>query len=491
MRRWTFLLPGLALLCLAPLAAQNAKLAKIDETAERLMKDWGVPGLALAVVDHGEVVLAKGYGFRDVERQLPVTAQTMFAIGSISKSFTVSVLNTLADEGKLDWRRPVREYLPSFRMYDPVATAEMTTMDLVTHRSGLPRHDALWYATEFTRKELFDKLRYLQPNRPFRETYQYQNLMFMTAGYLAGELAGDSWENLVRKRVFQPLGMSSSNFSVNESQKSPNHALPYGKTKDEVKRIPFHVIDEIGPAGSINSTVEDMARYVKMHLSRGKPVMSEKSWIAMTSPQMAMPGARSQAEIGDNAYGMGLSLTTYRGHKLVSHGGGIDGFSALLSFLPDDQMGLIILTNLNGNPAPGPLSFSVFDALLGLPPIDWAARQKAAANRPPGSRTEIAKVAGTQPSHALADYAGEFVHPGYGRIRVEAGPNGLRVQFHGTAADLTHFHYDVFEGRLRMTGDAPVKFLFRSGLSGKIDTIEAPLEPQVDNIVFTRVAAKP
>jgi len=484
MRKWMLV----SLLFVTTLAAESPKLAGIDSTANQLMKDWNVPGLAIAVIDHGEVVLSKGYGFRDVEHKLPVTSQTLFAIGSISKSFTVSMMNALADEGKLDWTRPVREYLPSFQMYDPVATAGMTVLDLVTHRSGLPRHDTVWYGTTFTRKELFDRLRYLEPNKAFRETYQYQNLMFMTAGYLAGEVMRDSWEHLVQQRVFQPLGMKNSNFSINDSQKAADFAFAYSKQNNEVEKIPFHLIDEIGPAGSINSNVDDMAKYVKMHLGKGKPVMSERSWTMMTSPQMSIQGARNQRELGDSSYGMALNLSTYRGHKIVSHGGGIDGFSALMSFLPDDQVGMIILTNLNGNPMTAQLSYAVYDALLGLPPIDWPARLKARPQPRNTDRTQVARVEGTHPSHPLEAYAGDYSHPGYGKIHVDANGTALKLTFNGMAVPLTHFHYDVFEGLIKTTSRAPVKFSFRTGLDGKIQAIASPLEPQVKDIVFERVA---
>lgn len=479
------------LLSLGLLAAQDARLSGIDKVAGQLMSDWKVPGVAIAVVDHGNIVLSKGYGFRDVAAKQPVTSKTLFAIGSISKSFTVSAMHTLAEQGRLDWNKPVRDYLPSFRMYDPVATAEMTPLDLVTHRSGLPRHDALWYSTNFTRKELFDKLRYLQPNKAFRELYQYQNLMFMTAGYLAGELAGSSWEDLVQKRIFDTLGMTNSNFSVKTSQKASDFSLPYSKTEDQVSAIPFHIIDEIGPAGSINSNVVDMAKYVQMHLAKGKGVMNEKSWTMMTTPQMAITSPRMVPELGDSAYGMALTVHSYRGHKMVSHGGGIDGFTAWLALLPEDQIGVIILTNLGGNPIPQELSYSVFDALLGLPSIDWPARLKALPTPTPRDRTKVDQIKGTLPSHPLADFAGEYTHPGYGRIKIDVSNGDLRMDFNGAhTSALKHFHYDVFEANLVTTSRTPVKVAFYTGLNGRIERIGIPLEPQVADIEFVRAGAK-
>ena len=243
-------------------AAPAAALAGLDEFVAGAMKDWKVPGVAVAVVKDGQVILSKGYGTRDADKQLPVTPKTLFAIGSITKSFTVTALGMLADDGKLDWDKPVREYLPEFRLYDQVASDHMTPRDLVTPRSGLPRHDALWYNSTFTRREMIERLRYLEPSKDFRSTWQYNNLMFLTAGYLAGQLAGTSWEELVRARIFGPLGMTGSNFSVTDSQKSPDFAQPYATVKEETKKIPFRGIDEMAPAGSINSNIEDMTRYL-------------------------------------------------------------------------------------------------------------------------------------------------------------------------------------------------------------------------------------
>src|SRR5580658_7512111 len=234
------------------------KFDGFDAFANQELRDWKCDGFAIAIVQDGKVILSKGYGLRDVKKNLPVTEKTLFAIGSATKSFTVTSLGVLVDQGKLDWDKPVRDYLPDFRLWDQFATERMTPRDLVTHRSGLPRHDLMWYNSPFTRQELFDRLRYLEPNKDFRTNFQYQNLMFMTAGYLAGHVAGMPWEDHVRRVIFEPLGMSSTNFSVNDMQKSADHSQPYTVVKEQIREMPFRNIDTIGPAGSINSNVEDM-----------------------------------------------------------------------------------------------------------------------------------------------------------------------------------------------------------------------------------------
>ena len=195
----------------------------------------------------GKVILAKGYVERDTQKHLPITPQTLFAIGSITKSFTVSAMGMLVDAGKLDWDQPVRHYLPEFKMYDPVASEHMTPRDLVTHRSGLPRHDMVWYSSDFSRADLVRRLRYLQPSKDFRSKFQYNNLMVMTAGYLVGRVAGTTREDFVRQRILVPLGMRSTNYSVADSQKSADFAMPYQNADGVVKDMPFHNIDQIAP----------------------------------------------------------------------------------------------------------------------------------------------------------------------------------------------------------------------------------------------------
>ena len=302
-----------------------------DSFAQQVLTDWKCAGFAVAVIQDGNVIYSKGFGLRDIKNNQPVTPKTLFAIGSSTKSFTVTSLGVLVDQGKIEWDKPVKDYLPDFKMMDQFATDRMTPRDLVTHRSGLPRHDRMWLNSPFTRQEIFERLRYLEPNKDFRTTFQYQNLMFMTAGYLAGHVAGMSWEDHVRKVIFEPLGMTASNFSVSEMQKAADHSQPYTVVKGEVREIPFRNIDTIGPAGSINSNVEEMAKYVTMHLQHGKGIISAKNSAEMQSPQMSISGPPAEnKELGAQSYGMGFFLTSYRGHYLVHHGGNIDGFSALV-----------------------------------------------------------------------------------------------------------------------------------------------------------------
>jgi CubicO group peptidase (beta-lactamase class C family) len=484
----------LLLLAAAGLCAAQG-LDGFDAFANLALGEWKCEGFAIGVVKDGKVILEKGYGVRDAKKNLPVTTKTLFAIGSSTKSFTVTSMGVLVDRGKLDWDKPVREYLPDFRLWDQFATERMTPRDLVTHRSGLPRHDLMWYNSPFSRDELFSRLRYLEPNKDFRTTFQYQNLMFMTAGYLAAHVNGTSWEQLVRDTIFQPLGMTASNFSVTDSQKTSDYSLPYNVVKDAPREMPFRNIDAIGPAGSINSNVEDMIKYVEMHLAQGKGVVSATNETQMMIPQMAIATPSTDKELGDLAYGMGFFVTSYRGHKFVHHGGNIDGFSALVAFLPQDNVGLVILTNQNNSPLPEIAAYRVWDTLLGLDPIDWTARIKQqialtkASEEAAKQKGYTTQRTGTHPSHDLAEYAGEYEHPGYGIVKIAVAGGALKMDYHGMGGTLEHFHYDVFTVPKDETNPfSEEKFEFRTNLAGDIDSLAIPFEATLKSIEFTRLS---
>jgi len=486
----------------APAAPQTAAakdpLAGLDQFVETLRADWKVPGVGIAIVKGDQVIFAKGFGERDVERKLPATADTLFAIGSCTKAFTATAVGMLVHEGKVDWDKPLRTYLPSFKMYDDYVTEHMTPRDLVTHRSGLPRHDLLWYGSAFTRREMFDRLRYLEPSRGFRETYQYQNLMFMTAGVLVEETTRRPWEEFIRERFFAPLEMKSSTLSVTDSQRAADFALPYNEEKDQIKLVPFRNIDQIGPAGSINSSVREMANWVTAQLNGGKfagrQVIPERALRETHTPHIISNTTLRYDELFYSMYAMGWGVTAYRGHLLLSHGGGIDGFTAQVSLMPKDKLGIVILTNKGGSRLPAILAFNVYDRLLGLDPAPWNDRNKEEVAKAREAQQKAEKdgdanrKASTQPSHALADFAGEFEHPGYGTLRIEHGSD-LKLTYNGLTSPLRHYHFDVFEA----TADQFEKMKFTFVLNGKgdVDRVLVPLQIGVGDIVFTRKKTEP
>jgi CubicO group peptidase (beta-lactamase class C family) len=474
--------------------------AGFDEWVQSIMEEWNVPGVAVGAIKGGEVVVLEGYGYRDLENELPVTPRTLMAIGSNSKSFTVVLMGQLVDSGQLDWDKPVRDFLPSFRLHDEYATSNMRVRDLVTHVSGLPRHDLLWYGRSLDRQALFDRLQYLEPTTSFRGRWQYQNLMFMTAGYLIEQITGQSWDTRIDERIFTPLGMTRSNTSVSLMPQSDDFAYPYVLRDGELTRVPFRNIDNVGPAGSVNSSVEEMLAYMQLHLDSGvvgrDTVLSERNAVLMQTAQSAVGSRDQYAEIGPATYGLGLGVTTYRGHKQVSHGGGIDGFISAMGWLPNDGIGVMVLSNMSGetNPVPTLIQRRVFDELLALEPIDWNTRvrkdyeeerQRLEEER---KQRKAERVAGTLPSHDLAAYAGAYEHPAYGRMVVTVLEDALQVRYDPFEVDLTHYHYDVFEIKDTEPGvplEGRVQFLMDT--DGKIDRLAALLEPALDPIVFRRV----
>ena len=481
-------------------------LADFDQYVMKTMKDWKVPGAALAIVKDGKVILSKGYGLRDVKGNLPVTEQTMFPIASITKSFTVATLGTLATEGKLDWEKPVRDYLPDFRLYDDVMTLRVTPRDLVTHRTGMPRHDGTWYRSELTREEMYARLRYLEPSRDLRREFQYNNLMFMTAGYLAGKSNTTTWEVAVQQRIFGPLGLRRSNFDFGATFKAGGDvAHAYRKDDNEVaNEIPIYPGDPaLGPAGSIVSNLADMTQYLLMYLNQGihdgKQIISAGDVRQMVSPQMIIRGADLDAELGYNNYGMGLFVTTYRGHKFVHHGGNLDGFSLLISFLPDDGIGSVILLNMDGSSLREVLARNINDRLLGLDRIDWSKRELdrylafKKADDDAREKNYVPRVTGTRFSHAIDDYVGEYGNPAYGVIALARAGNekDLKVSFHSMQSTAEHWHYEVWR-----TPHDPLDLLqeteimFNTDWEGNVASLSCTMEPRVKDIVFTRLPDK-
>jgi len=475
-----------------------AALEGFDKIATDALQTLKVPGAAFAVVKNDKVVYIKGFGYKDFENKAPVTPETLFAIGSSSKAFTVFALGKLVDEGKLDWDKPVRTYIPWFQLYDKEAGAQLTPRDMVTHRSGLPRHDLLWYNNKTaSREDLVRALAYLQPSAGLREKWQYNNLMFLTSGYLLETLTGKKWEDAVRSLVFDPLGMKRSNFSVLDSQKDSDFAYPYDNSEKTIKKLPFRDITMIGPAGSINSSIREMANWVSVHLAEGKfdgkTLVNSATVADMHAPHMVMGANPTSPHVVAQSYGMGWMTDVYRGHRRVHHGGNIDGFSALVSFLPDDGLGFVVLTNMNGTGYPELLVRTATDRLLGLETRDWigdAAKEleKAIAASDKAQEKKFTRqVKGTKPAHALADYAGIYHHPGYGDLTVDFKDGRLGFIYNDIKTNLDHWHYETFNGvKIADPAYNDFKITFRTDANGRVAGLSAAFEASVDDIIFAK-----
>ena len=475
----------------AQLATDQGKLeSDLSSLAQQALVDWKTPGIAVAVVKDGHVLLIKGFGMRDLEHQLPVTVNTLFAIGSSTKAFTATALGMMVDDGKLDWDQPIHELLPDFALQDPVASTQMSARDLLTHRSGLPRHDVAWYGSSRTRQQLYQSLKFLQPTAAFRSRFQYQNLMFMTAGLLLERLSGKSWESFVQERIFTPLDMDRATTSSAAAIADADHAMPYVLKQDKPVLIPFRTIDALGPAGGIYAAITDMALWLKFNLGDGKSgdkqVLESATLRQLQSPQVVVSSSGSP-ESPYTLYGMGWFIQPYRGHTLVQHGGNIDGFTAMVGLLPQDDVGVVVLSNKNSDMLPTALLYSLCDRLLALGAIDWHTRLKGGI--PDDGQIKQAaypQVQGTHPSHALKDYTGLFAHPAYGELQVETRAGGLRLNFRDLGGPLKHWHYDSFRVENPDSAAGGQMLSFITDEFGDIVGLQMAMEPEADPIRFTR-----
>lgn len=489
----------LALVISFGLAAQTAdkRLKNFDQSITKIMADWKVQGVAIAIVEKNKVIYAKGYGYRDVEKKLPVTADTQFAIGSCTKAFTATTVCLLKDDNLVDLDQPVKKYLPGFALYDQYASDNITPRDLLCHRSGLPRHDLTWYGAAATRAELVEGLRYLQPSKPFRTTYQYQNLMFMTAGHLVGQLTGQTWEAYTKRRLLDPMGMTNSTFSVIDMVKAPDRSIGYVERNNKVEVIPYMNIDAMAPAGSINSSVNDMSKWLITLINGGKyngqQILSASTVREIQTPTMVAPAVvpLPYDENGYATYGLGWSISSYRGHIRVEHGGNIDGFSATTCFLPKDSIGIVVLTNMNSTSSTGVLRNYTIDKILGLSDVDWNTRISADIKkaREAAEKARVAakddRVSGTSPSHPLKAYTGKFKHPAYGLIEIALEGDSLALSIHNQRTKLKHYHYDYFQATDKnLFDEAKVNFTYDA--KGEVNKLYMKLEPAVDEIVFER-----
>jgi len=468
-------------------AGQSAPLKGFDAYVAQAMKDWKVPGLAIAIVKNDSIVLMKGYGTRTMNTNEPVDEHTMFAIGSSSKAFTSTLVAMMVDAGKMRWDDQATRYLPDLQMFDPYVSKELTVRDLLTHRSGLARGDLMWYSGGYDRDEILRRVRFLRPTWSVRSRFGYQNIMYLAAGQAAAKAAGKSWDDLVRERIFTPLGMTESNTSTRALQGKANVATPHADVNDTLHVVPWHEIDNIGPAGSINSNVFDMIKWVRFQLNEGKvngkPLVAAAALGETHTAQMVIPVGADAKALNPfthlEAYGMGWFLQDYRGRELDQHGGNIDGMSAMVAIMPEEKLGMVILTNANGSPAPTLVLYRALDAFLGAPPRDWLAEQRKVYDKARTMAKEAeqkriaARVPNTKPSLALEKYAGEYGDSLYGDVVFKMNDGKLTMKYgKGIDATLDHWHYDTFEARSAnvMVGKLPTTFALDA--DGKVKSVD-------------------
>ena len=486
---------------MATRSTRERRLTGFAAYTEKCLRDWQVPGAAVAVVDRTSLLYAQGFGRLRMDREEPVTAQTRFYIGSCTKAFTTTALGMLVEEGKLLWDAPVREVWPEFRLRDPVATERILVRDLLTHRTGLPRHDFMWVRSPATRAELCAQLRHLEFSTDLRTLYQYNNLMYMVAGHLIEVVSGITWERFIAARIFQPLGMTNSTICTALCEPEENLAAGHMKVQEGVrvwqqvaKCNPHTNIGPCGPGGAIVSTVLDMGRWLQLQLQQGKfgrrRLVKAATLQGIHSPHMVIPDAPIEKEFFEGAYGLGWVIQPYRGHRVIKHFGSLSGYNASAHFLPEEGYGIVCLTNIGHSPVAEVLPLTLIDRLLELSPIDWNARRKrsakAEAAKAKQTKSKEKRARNSMPSHPLADYMGEYAHPGYGSVYVTFEKNRLHLSYNTLPFRLKHYHYDVFSLIDEGTGEESFRTQFHSDVKGKVVSLTIGFEPAVADIEFRR-----
>ena len=458
---------------------------------------WEVPGCAIAAVGDHDVILATGHGQRDLEAELPATPDTLFAIGSTTKAFTAATVGALVDDGFLEWERPLRDYLPELRLHDPVVTDRLSVIDLLSHRSGLPRHDLAWLGHPGrSRAELVRRLRFLPLSRDLRQEFQYCNLGYLVAGHVVEVLSGTPWEDYLRTRLLAPLGMGRSNLSADDMSADPDHATAYERRQGVVVPVPQRPVTAMAPAGAVNSCAADMARWLLAQLGGGQvdgqAVMSPGTVARQHTPHMLMPENRTFPASTRHAYGLGWMIGRYRDHRLAEHGGGIDGFLTECMLLPDDGIGVAVMTNTSSSAMAPVVAYRVLDELLGLEPLDWYSSFKArfdaataGIREARGARRVVREAPLPRP---LGAYAGEYEHPGYGTLAITVEGDILRPSFGTMDLSLAHRHYETFDLEWHELGDPSHVFplMFLSDPDGDITALTVPFEPSVEPLRFER-----
>ncbi len=472
------------------------KIEEIHHFLLGIMKEWNVPGMAVGIVKDGEIIYSGELGLRNVKQNLEVTKDTIFAIGSATKAFTSTAVGMLIEEGKLNLDTPIKNYVPDFEMQDKYVGEHLTIRDMLCHRSGLPRHDMLWYNnSSLSRKDLVGKIKHLELSKDFRSTWQYNNIMYATVGHIIEVVSGMSWEEFLKTKILQPLGMDSSNFSVENSKCSANYSLPYSSKGKEVSEVNFRNLDVMGPAGSINSNLIDMIKWLKFHLDKGKAngkqFISENMITQMHTPQIPCElWPWKFDEVQFSSYGLGWFIDSYRGKRQANHGGNIDGFSSYISFLPDENLGIVILSNLNEGFFTLPLSYSIYDKLLGYEHTNWSKRMKGEVSKMMSS-IESANTAAkksqkqdTKFSHQVEEFTGSFENPGYGIIRIKREGESLKLIYNDIEYILKHKCYDVFV----MTVMERLVFTvtFNCDSNGEINCVSIPFEQGTKEIKFEK-----
>jgi len=472
----------------------SSKFIRVDDYIDSLMKEWKVPGLALAIVYKDQLIYGRGYGYRDLEKKLPVETTTLFPIASNTKLITSTVATMLQEEGKLNLDLPVKKYHPTLNFYNDELNAKITLRDLLSHRTGLPGYNSIWVNAPYSRDELVGKVAYMKPTLGFREGYIYNNMMYVTAGSVLEKVTAKKWEDLVREKIFTPLGMNASCFTIEEMKKYGNYSLAYYED-DSTKQLKLKQFvalpDALGPAGTIKSTVEDMSRWMIAQLNSGKlagqQVVPAKAINQTLVPNSIADREGRWPELSNGLYGLGRIIQTYKGIKITNHTGSIDGYYSNLTFVPEKELAVFIVFNaVEAGSLRTVINLPVIDRLLDLSPTPWISRYKTDYLRDKTRTKQLedsvkaTQVKNTKPSQSLQAYTGTYSNPTYGEIKIQIQNNQLVFLFRSQQSTLYHFHYDQFITKEERNDIPNFRLSFLVNSIGKIDRIAT--QPYGDSV---------
>ena len=496
----------LTALSISFVSAQNdQRLKGLDKELNTILEVTKAAGFGVAVVEGDKIVYAKGFGYRDYENKIPADANTLFAIGSSSKAFTSAILGQLRNEDELSFDDSPIKYIPELKFYNDEMNNNIDISDLMSHRTGLPRHDYSWYLfPSYDKDSLIQRVLHHEPFTGVRQQWYYNNFMFLAQGVIAERITNKSWEDNIKERFFKPLNMSRSNVSIDELEKSSNAAFGYNLKNDSIiNKMDYYHIAGMSPAGSINSSVNEMSNWLITWINKGKfkdqEVLPAAYVNEAMSSQMVISAALPDEEFPEMHlanYGYGWMISSYRGHYRVEHGGNIDGFSASVAFYPSDSLGIVVLANQNGSAVPGIVRNTLADRMLKTERTDWGNRfkenQEKAKKEQNEAREEMTsgKIENTRPSHVLQDYSGKYSHSGYGEFDISIENDSLFANFPLKKFYLRHYHYDIYEPfevtktGIDTTDTGALRLNFVTSDAGDISHLKFKVEATLDPLEF-------
>ena len=479
----------------------DKRLKGLDSELEKVLKKLEEPGFAVAIVENDQILYSKGFGYRDYENKIKVDSNTLFAIGSATKSFTSSLLGVLREDEKLDFEDSPIDHINELRFYNSQLNDVISIRDMMSHRTGLPRHDASWYFfPTFSKDSLVSRVKHHKPFTSVRNKWWYNNFMFMLQGVIAERITNKTWSENIKEMIFDPLGMTRSNTSIAELENSENAAFGYSQ---DFKKMDYYKIAGMGPAGSINSSVNEMSKWLITWINKGEykgekilppnyteEAISSQSVVVANLPDEDNPGLHL------TNYGYGWFLSSYKGHYRVEHGGNIDGFSTSAAFYPSDKVGIIVLSNQNASNTPSIVRNIISDRMLDVKKTDWLKyhfdklKEAELIQKELDKNEDSDKIKGTNPSRSMNEYEGEYTNLGYGTFDISMKNDSLFMKIPNKTFWLSHHHYDTFlpyelkNGKVNLEDESVIFITFSADQLGEIKKLSTGLEPAIEEPIY-------